>query len=237
MTISRFGVLAVGGCFLLMGCNSQPNQPSASNDTHNLAAAVADGNSQYGVDGIETVKGLHFIPADAVLTSLKNGNSFCYDLDRQSGTCTSIEQATTARKSAVVVGSTYRDNGGSTKIYGQYVIEKKGKYLCTTLTDRAIDAKSYYASYDDSGKIGPSDVVASEAANAEWHARLKRLLADEMNVERCFRYSLIPKGSSFEQFILREHAFIDGVEQATPKPTLIMVFSKTVENLRLRPAS
>lgn len=211
---------------LLSACGAPTDRPDE--------AAQADGERVYGVDGMETVGEVTFLPASSIYNAYAKGLLFCYDHQVSDQTCRHVEGKSTVTRDTVNGWSIWRERGGGTKISSVFRTVVKGKYLCTMTTEESVQAGTAYRSFDNQAKIIATDVALSPEEHAEWHERLVRASQNEIGNESCYRYSVVTRSADGLVDVMREHRFIDGVEQLGPNPVFVKTFTAS-SDLFLRP--
>lgn len=228
-------LLLLAGCDRDRASAADPTAPAgqggstASDDETSVSTAI----DAYGVDGPEVVDGVGYLAAADVRALFGQGYQLCYDFVLSSFSCESVSRPLTLRRDVVVTEGMYRDNA-LTKIVLRTRLETKGKYLCTTLSDADIEARTILRSGGELAIDEPGDYAETEAAHADWQARLKRLLADEIGVEVCYRWSATSRDPAGTPIELREYAFIDGIRQPQPEATTASVMLGDLKSLKLR---
>lgn len=211
---------------LLSACGSPTAQPEK--------AVQADAENVYGVDGMETVGEVTFLPASSLYNAYAKGLLFCYDHQVSDGTCQHVEGKRTVTRDTVNGWSIWREHGGGTKISSVFQTVVKGKYLCTMTTEQSVRAGTAYRSFDNKAKIIATDVALSPEQHAEWHERLVRASQNDIGNESCYRYSVVARSPEGLVDVMREHRFIDGIEQVGPHPVFVKTFTAN-SDLFLRP--
>lgn len=220
--------LAVPVLALLVACGASNSEPA------NDASPTSETADVYGVDGMETVGEVTFLPASSIYNAYARGDQFCYDYQTSDETCRHVEAKQSVTRDAVNGWSIWREVGGGTKVLTSFQTVVKGKFLCTQITEDSLKARTAYRSYDNKAKIISTDVALTPAEHSEWHERIVRNSRNEIGSEVCYRYSVVTRSPDGTADILREHRFMDGVEQVAPDPVFVKMFTAK-SDLFLRP--
>lgn len=234
--------VALLSLLLLCGCNAGPpsaapgNGAATNQAVASPAAANASAASWYGTDGPETVDGRDYIPASTSMKWYADNGGFCFDQKPSQG-CAYAQRAVTLRSDSVAVEGVYRERGGLVRVYTRQTLVLKGKYLCNTMTDRQIDALTAVNSTAQILGDSAYEMALSEADHAAWHQRLKRLQADQIGVERCYRFSVVDRDAKGHPTAMRQHEFVQGIEQPHDRIIVIPVTSEQYKAISLRAES
>lgn len=179
--------------------------------------------------GAETIDGVTFLPPSAVYDIYAANSLACENYRESDGTCTSVEAKSLVTQDAIhTQGITLSDDGGL-KMVVTSVSHIKGKFLCGTIDEAAITARTAYLAANTQPKITAEDIRLTGEQQDAWHQGIRQQVQHLMGQEICWRYSVVSREPNGDVEIAKMHTFVDGVEQVSANPTTIKFFTPESE--------
>lgn len=203
-------------------------------DTVVGGAAEADPET-YGVDGYETVNGIDFVPADVMYDRYAKGEIGCYEFKFADNTCTYTVYSTMVRNGVLEMIGYRIDPAGSIKMMYPYRLEVKGKYLCETITEEAV--QGWIANYarDNRPETSAGEYTVEPENLASWRDSNLRRMKNMFGVESCYRYSQVFENGVAVPGTYYAYEFIDGLMQPKRELTPLAMFKpEAIKDLRMR---